>query len=252
MSKVNMKCHMVDQNLHMNYSGYPLEVLDLDEIRNAFLGKETLKFPVCNSMVIKIYLKEIKLRSESKTHKIHQIYKDFKHTNYPLKHFNVEDIIKVLEDNSLTRYVKNHNYFLKIDAVYETDEEGNVASEDDFDGDTKSSPVFEFDNIIKASVEAMDAIKEIESVDEFASYKVFSVTSEENIYKIRDILELAEKFKDFDPNKKIIFVDSDLNQYYIQKKFKYEVIGEALNLDKETMEEYDANYDEECIVIGVL
>ena len=252
MSKVNMKCHMVDQNLHMNYSGYPLEVLDLDEIRNAFLGKETLKFPVCNSMVIKIYLKEIKVRSESKTHKIHQIYKDFKHTNYPLKHFNVEDIIKVLEDNSLTRYVKNHNYFLKIDAVYETDEEGNVASEDDSENETESSPVFEFDNIIKANVEAMNAINEVESVDKFASYKIFTVTDEKNICMIKDILELADKFKDVDPDKKVVFVDSDFNQYSIQKKFKYEVIGEALNLDKETMEEYDANYDEECIVIGVL
>lgn len=76
--------------------------------------------------------------------------------------------------------------------------------------------------------------------------------NEASICTVKDILDLAERLKSSNLDQKVIFVDSDFNQYFVNKQVKLEVIGEALKLDRETMEENDSNYDEDCIVLEIL
>jgi len=159
-------------------------------------------------MSIRCYLVETLQNGTLNIHDIHIMHQIFKHTTYPLRHFNIESLLEVLEAQRLKRYVENHNYKLYIDIVYE------------IDNDSVEYRKYEFEK--KA------------------------------IYNIKDILELAEKLKSSNPEQKVIFVDSDYNQYFIKKDVKLGVIGESLDLDRYTMEENGSNYDEDCIVLEVL
>ena len=67
------------------------------------------------------------------------------------------------------------------------------------------------------------------------------------ISMVQDILELAEKLKSSDPNQRIIFADSDFNEYLINVKVDLTCVGEALNLDFDTMQENGGDYFEECV-----
>lgn len=195
-----------EEDLFFNFSGYPLENVNYDRIREAFSDKDSKKFPSSTIMTIRCYMLEHRPNDKPRVHVIHTITHEFEQTEYPLKHFNIEEIITVLEEVYLSRYVKNHNYTLIIDVEH--------------DDDTKK--------------------------DINLKYK------EASICTVKDILDLAERLKSSNLDQKVIFVDSDFNQYFVNKQVKLEVIGEALKLDRETMEENDSNYDEDCIVLEIL
>lgn len=249
MGKTKHTLTFCEQDLYFNYNGYPLENFDSDMIRDAFTNKDLVSFSVCNEMVIQCYLVETFKNGSPKIHDIHIMHRTFNHTTYPLKHFNIESLLEVLEAYRLKRYVENHNYKLYIDIVYETEDD---SIEDNSIESDETGPILNFDKVIKANVEALNAVKDVEPFNKKTSGDAFAYISEKNICMVRDILELAEKLKSSDPEQKVIFVDSDYNQYFIKKDVKLEVIGEALDLDRDTMEENDSNYDEDCIVLEVL
>ncbi len=250
MGKTKHTLTFCEQDLYFNYNGYPLETFDSDMIRDAFANKELVPFSVCNEMAIQCYLVETLQNGTPKMHDIHIMYQTFKHTAYPLKHFNIESLLEVLESLRFKRYVKNHTYKLYIDIVYET-EDDSIESSDSIESD-ETGPILNFDKVIKANVEALNAVKDVEQFNKKTSGDSFAYISEKNICMVKDLLELAEKLKSSNPEQQVIFVDSDYNQYFIKKDIKLKVIGEALDLDRDTMEENDSNYDEDCIVLEVL
>lgn len=71
------------------------------------------------------------------------------------------------------------------------------------------------------------------------------------ISTVKHFLDVAEKLKSSDPDQKLVFVDSDYNEYRIGRNFSLEVVGEALNLDRETLEENEEDYDEDCIAFSI-
>ena len=71
------------------------------------------------------------------------------------------------------------------------------------------------------------------------------------ISTVKHFLDVAEKLKSSDPDQKLVFVDSDYNEYRISRNFSLDVVGEALNLDRGTLEENEEDYDEDCIAFSI-
>lgn len=72
------------------------------------------------------------------------------------------------------------------------------------------------------------------------------------ISTVQDILDLAERLKrNHHPDDKILFTDSDFNQYSIGARFQVSCVGDVLGLDELETEENGEDYTEKCISFNV-
>ena len=71
------------------------------------------------------------------------------------------------------------------------------------------------------------------------------------ISTVQDVLDLAGKLKCSNPNQRVVFVDSDFNEYNIVSEISLTCIGNALGRDYEEMADNGEDYFEDCISIEV-
>ena len=71
------------------------------------------------------------------------------------------------------------------------------------------------------------------------------------ISSVQDVLDLAEKLKCSNPNQRVIFVDSDFNEYNICSEISLTCVGDALGRDYDEMVDNGEDYFEDCISIEV-
>lgn len=67
------------------------------------------------------------------------------------------------------------------------------------------------------------------------------------INTVQDLRDLVKNLEGIDSTSKVVFVDTDYNQYQINLNFSSTCIGDALGLDHDDMVENGENYFEPCL-----